>query len=316
MATATTETTKSTPSATLSTLIEAGVHFGHRASRWNPQMGPFIHSKRNLIHIIDLRETLRGLFRATHFCQRLSAEGGEFVFVGTKRQARTPVKKYASACNMHWVSERWLGGTLTNFQTVMSRIQRLDELEALLAEGSAEQYSKKMLSALRREYKKIFRNLEGLRAMTKLPEAVILVDPGHEHICIREAKKLGIPVIAIVDTDGDPAEADIVIPGNDDAFRSIDVLLRQLTDAILRGRKVFKETLLKQREIEAQKKREEAERQRKIREAREAAAAERKKIEEDNAAKIAEARAKHLAEKAAREEGAPAESPSEAESKG
>lgn len=299
-------TAVSEPTVRLSELIEAGVHFGHRASRWNPKMKPFIFGKRNLIHIIDLQSTVRGLLRAVHFVEKVSAQGGEFVFVGTKRQARSLIKKHASSCNMHWVSERWLGGTLTNFQTVMSRVRKLEELEEVFAEGSSEQFSKKMLSTLRRDYKKIVRNLEGLRAMTKRPDVAIVVDPGNEHICIREAKKLGIPVVALMDTDGDPSDCDIVIPGNDDAYRSIDVVLSKLSGAITGGRERFKKTLAKQKELEEQRRVEEVDRQRKIREARDAAQAERKKIEEDNAAKIAEARAKHLADKVAKDSEAPA----------
>jgi small subunit ribosomal protein S2 len=296
----------------LSQLIEAGVHFGHRASRWNPKMKPFIFGKRNLIHIIDLRATVRGLIRSIHFVESVSAQGGEFVFVGTKRQARALVKKHAQLSNMHWVSERWLGGTLTNFSTIMGRIKRLEELEALMAEGAGESFSKKMLSSLRREYKKIVRNLEGVRNMTKLPDVVVVVDPGNEHICVREARKLGIPVVALMDTDGDPATCDLVIPGNDDAYRSIDVVMGKLSGAIARGRDRYKRTIQRQKEMEEQRQKEEAERQRKIREARDAAQAERKKIEDENAARIAEARAKLLAERGQKDGGKPAAEPAEA----
>ncbi|MFC1706991.1 30S ribosomal protein S2, partial [Planctomycetota bacterium] len=157
------------PIITLSELVESGVHFGHRVSRWNPKMEPYIYGKRNLIHIINLRETIRGIIRASNFLQNISAGGGEVIFVGTKRQAKSLAKKYSSGCGMHWVNERWLGGTLTNFSTVLSRVKRLEELEELESTGAIEQYSKKMMSSLRREFKKIHRNLEGVRNMKTLP---------------------------------------------------------------------------------------------------------------------------------------------------
>lgn len=303
------------PIVTLSELIERGVHFGHRASRWNPKMKRYLRGKRNLIHIIDLRETIRGIIRADHFLSKMSGQGGEFLFVGTKRQARILIKRHAQSCDMHWVCERWLGGTLTNFQTVMNRIKRLDELEILTAEGESEQFSKKMLSSLRREYKKIFRNLEGLRNMTKIPDVMVIVDPGHEHIAVREARKLNIPIVGIVDTNCNPDDADIVIPANDDAFRSIDVVLGRLSGAIARGRSSFSKTLKKQRALETQKKKEDADRQRKVREARETREAERFKINKENASKIAEARAKFIADKKAKEAGSESKATSESGAK-
>ncbi len=217
-------------------LIEAGVHFGHRVSRWHPQMKPYIFGKRNLIHIIDVRETIKGLVRASNFLTQLAAQGKEVVFVGTKRQAKSLIQREAQRCGMHYVSERWLGGTLTNFHTVLSRLKRLEELEELERSGEIERYSKKRISSLRRERRKITRNLEGIRNMKQLPGALIVVDIKREYIAVREARKLGIPVIGLVDTDCDPREVDIPIPGNDDAYRAIQVVLRVLTDAIIAGR--------------------------------------------------------------------------------
>lgn len=292
------------PLVTLSELIEAGVHFGHRVSRWNPKMEPYIYGKRNLIHIIDLRQTVRGLVRAVNFLEKLTAQGGEVVYVGTKRQAKPIVASEAQRAGMHYVNERWLGGTLTNFQTIMSRLKRLEELEALDTTGEIANYSKKMVSSLKREKKKIYRNLEGIRHMKRKPDALIVVDPRHEHICVKEAKKLGIPVIAILDTDCDPEMCDIPIPGNDDAFRSVSVILGRLSDAILRGRNKFKSALEEQRRIEEQRRAEEAKRQEDIRKAREAMQAEQRRKKEEEAAAAAKAGAAKGEEHAATKEGA------------
>lgn len=217
-------------------LIQSGVHFGHKASRWHPKMDPFIFGKRNQIHIIDLRQTVRGMLRAANFLGRLAATGREVIFVGTKRQAKSLVQAEAKRCGQHWVSERWLGGTLTNFHTIRERLKRLEELEGLETSGEIENYSKKRVSALRRERRKITRNLEGIRNLKGTPGAVVVVDIGKEYISVLEAKKLGVPVIGLVDTDCDPSVVDLAVPCNDDAYRSIQVILRQLTDAIIAGR--------------------------------------------------------------------------------
>ncbi len=217
-------------------LIDAGVHFGHRVSRWNPKMEPYILGKRGLIHIIDIKETLKGLLRARKFLAQIVGEDKEVLFVGTKRQAREIVKTQATRCEMPFVTERWLGGTLTNFRTIRSRLARLEELEALDASGAMSGYSKKMESSLKRERRKIQRNLEGIRNMHRLPGAVVVVDVRREHIGVKEAKKLGIPTLALLDTDGDPDLADLPIPGNDDAMRAIEVILSQLADAVLEGK--------------------------------------------------------------------------------
>jgi small subunit ribosomal protein S2 len=217
-------------------LIDAGVHFGHRASRWNPKMKPYIYGKRNLIHIIDLKETVRGLLRATKFFNRVASNNGLILFVGTKRQAAETLVEECNRAQMPYVTERWLGGTLTNFRTIRSRLERLQELEEILDGEQALSYSKKMIATLTRERKKIDRNLSGIRNMTRLPEALLIVDPHREHIAVSEAKKLGIKVVALLDTDCDPDDVDLPIPGNDDSMRSIELVVKRLIDAIIEGK--------------------------------------------------------------------------------
>ena len=218
-------------------LIDAGIHFGHRASRWNPKMRPYIFGKRSTIHIVDIRETVRGLLRAKQFLAKVAAQGDDVLFVGTKRQARQLIKQHAERVGMPYVAERWLGGTLTNFRTIRSRLSRLEELEAAEADGTAQEYSKKMISTRTRELRKIRRNLQGIRTMSRLPGGLVVIDVHREKSAIREAKKLGIPTVCLIDTDSDPEFADIPIPGNDDAIRSIDVVLTHLAEAIELGRK-------------------------------------------------------------------------------
>ena len=217
-------------------LIEAGVHFGHRVSRWNPKMKPYIYGRKNAIHILDIRETLRGLLRAKKYLNQVAAGGSLVLFVGTKRQATDAVQEQALRCGMPFVSERWLGGALTNFRTIRSRLTRLEELEAIRGSDEINTYSKKMQSALNREYRKIYRNLNGLRTMNRLPECLVIVDPSKEKNAIREAKRLGITTVAIIDTDSNPETIDLPIPGNDDGIRSIELLLGQLADAVLAGK--------------------------------------------------------------------------------
>jgi len=218
-------------------LIDSGIHFGHRVSRWNPKMLPYIYGKRNLIHIIDLRETVKGLLRAKRFIARTVSENGDVLFVGTKRQARHAVKDYATQCGMPYVTERWLGGTLTNFRTVRARLGRLEELEAEEVSGKLQEYSKKAISMRTRERLKIKRNLDGIRTMNRLPAALIIIDVQREHIAVKEAKKLGIPTVCLIDTDSDPDYADIPIPGNDDAIRSIEIVLKHLAEAVEQGKR-------------------------------------------------------------------------------
>ncbi len=217
-------------------LIASGVHFGHRVSRWNPKMKSYIYGTKNLIHIVDLRHTVRGLVRAANFLSRLAAAGKDVVFVSTKRQAQAIIRREAERCGMHWVIERWLGGTLTNHTTIRTRLKRLEFLEHLETSGEIDGYSKKMISSFRRERRKILRNLEGIRNMRQIPGALVVVDVKREAIAVKEANKLGLVVIGLVDTDCDPDGVDIVIPGNDDAFRAIEVVLRPLADAVIGGR--------------------------------------------------------------------------------
>jgi small subunit ribosomal protein S2 len=216
--------------------IDAGVHYGHRASRWNPKMKPYIYGKRNLIHIIDLKETVRGLLRAIKFFQRVASANGLILFVGTKRQAADTIIEQCNRAGMPYVTERWLGGTLTNFRTIRSRLQRLEELELTLDGEQALSYSKKMISTLTRERRKIERNLSGIRHMNRLPEALLVVDPRREHIAVAEARKLGIKVVSLLDTDCDPDLIDLPIPGNDDSMRSIELVISRLCDAIIEGK--------------------------------------------------------------------------------
>ena len=249
-------------------LIEAGVHFGHRASRWNPKMRPYIYGKRNLIHIIDLRETVRGLLRAYRYLAKVASSGSLVLFVGTKRQAKEADEREAARCGMPYVSERWLGGTLTNYRTIRDRLKRLQELEALwlpagenpakvdmpaymrtmlnpagklelnLSPESAEirGYSKKMVATLNRELTKIQRNLSGIREMNRLPDAMVVIDPRREHIAVKEAQRMGVATVALIDTDSDPDVVDLPIPGNDDSIRSIELVLGKLADAVLEGK--------------------------------------------------------------------------------
>jgi len=217
-------------------LIKAGVHLGHTASRWNPKMKPYIYGKRHHIHIINLKETIRGLFQATHFLRNLAATGAQIMFLGTKRQIRSVVESEAARCGMPAITERWIGGTLTNFNTVRERLKRLEELEAMEADGSMEKYKKKNQATLRREMRKIRRNLEGVRDLHGLPGALIVVDPRREEITVREAARMNVPVVCILDTDCDPESADIVIPGNDDAMASVQLLMSKLADAVIEGR--------------------------------------------------------------------------------
>lgn len=222
---------------TFKDLLEAGVHFGSPASRWCPKMKPYIHSENNNLHIINLRETLKGLIRACHYLEKLAATGRKVLFLGTKRQASEIVRQEAMRCNSYFVVHRWLGGTLTNMNTMRKRMARLNELEGLETSGQIENFSKKMISNLGREKKKIFRNFEGIRDMDGVPGAIIIVDPKAEANAVAEAVKLDIPLIALTDTDTDPSLIDFVIPGNDDSQRSIQVIMTALADAVAEGNK-------------------------------------------------------------------------------
>jgi len=217
-------------------LIDAGIHFGHRVGRWNPKMKPYIFCTRNSIHIIDIKESIKGLMRAQKFLASVVASGKDILFVGTKRQARQPVLDQSARCGMPYVSERWLGGTLTNFTTIRKRLGRLEELESMNDKGMMAAQSKKMESTLRREMRKIQRNLNGIRNMDKMPGALVIIDSRREHLAIAEARILKIPTICLLDTDSDPDTVDIPIPGNDDAMRTIEIVLSELADAVLKGK--------------------------------------------------------------------------------
>lgn len=217
-------------------LINAGAHFGHGVSRWNPKMAPFIFVKRGNIHIIDIRKTLKGLLIGKKLLAEIVSSGKDVVFVGTKRQAQKAVDAVAAKCGMHYVSHRWLGGTLTNFRTIRSRLQRLEELETMQEDGTLESESKKQASRLKRELKKIKSNLEGIRSMSRLPGAVVAVDARKEYIALREAKKLGIATVGIIDTDSDPDSVDVAIPANDDSIKAIELILNELAEAVAVGK--------------------------------------------------------------------------------
>jgi small subunit ribosomal protein S2 len=217
-------------------LINAGVHFGHGVSRWNPKMAPFIFAKRGKIHIIDVKQTIKSLLIAKKLIAEVVASGKDVVFVGTKRQAQKAVEAAAKKCQMHYVSNRWLGGTLTNFRTIRSRLQRLEMLEAMVEDGTLDSDSKKQASRLKREMRKIRANLEGIRKMAQLPGAVVVIDARKEYIALAEARKLGIPTVGILDTDSDPDAVEVAIPANDDSIRAISLLLDELADAVAIGK--------------------------------------------------------------------------------
>jgi small subunit ribosomal protein S2 len=224
------------PIITAKELLNSGAHFGHRVSRWNPKMEPYIYGKRNKIHIINLRETIRGLVEGAAYLRKTSREGRQVLMVGTKRQAAAIVEREATRVGMPFVSQRWLGGTLTNLGTIRSRIKYLEDLESAEKTGLTEAYSRKDLSHHRREKRKVLRNLSGIRNMTGMPGALLVVDPKREAIAVKEARRCGVAVVAILDTDCDPTPITIPIPANDDAIRSVELLLVKLTDAIAQGR--------------------------------------------------------------------------------
>ena len=217
-------------------LLEAGVHFGHRTRYWNPKMAPYIFGHRNKIHIINLEETLPLFKDAYNYISRLSANGGNVMFVGTKRAAREAVGKQAQRCGMPFVNHRWLGGMLTNFKTVKNSIQRLHDLEQMIEDGSIRKLNKREALDLYRERDKLERGIGGIKEMTSLPDALFIIDVGFEKIAVDEARKLGIPVIAVVDTNCSPENIDVVIPGNDDAIRAIRIYTEMVADAVLTGR--------------------------------------------------------------------------------
>ena len=220
-------------------LLEAGVHFGHQTRRWNPKMKPYIFGQRNGIHIVDLQTTLRLFKEAVEFLTDMSSRGKTLLFVGTKRQAQESISEEAQRCGMYYVNNRWLGGLLTNFVTVRNSIKRYKDLEEKRADGFYEKLSKKEVARLERERKKLEKNLRGIRDMDRLPDALFVVDSNRESIAVQEAAKLNIPIIAVVDTNGDPDYVDYVIPGNDDALRAVRLFSSVAADAVLAGRGLF-----------------------------------------------------------------------------
>jgi len=221
---------------TMKQLLEAGVHFGHQTRRWNPKMATYIYMERNGIYIIDLQQTVRKFDDAYNFIKSVAAEGRGVLFVGTKKQAQETIREEANRCGMYFVNQRWLGGMLTNYKTIRKRVLRLKELEKMQADGSMEVLTKKEVARLLNEKERLERFLGGIKDMERLPGAVFVVDPRKEKIAVAEARKLNIPVVAIVDTNCDPDEIDYVIPGNDDAIRAVKLISSRIADAVLEGK--------------------------------------------------------------------------------
>ena len=217
-------------------LLEAGVHFGHQTRRWNPKMAEYIFTERNGIYIIDLQKTVKKVEEAYNFVREITEQGGEILFVGTKKQAQESIKEEAERVGMYFVNARWLGGMLTNFTTIRKRIQRMDQLKKMAEDGTFDQLPKKEVVNLTIEAEKLEKNLGGIKDMKKLPAAIFIVDPKKEHNAVAEARKLNIPIIAIVDTNCDPDEIDYVIPGNDDAIRAVKLITSTMANAVLEGK--------------------------------------------------------------------------------
>lgn len=231
---------------TVQELLDAGAHFGHKTSRWNPKMARYIFGKHNKVHIIDLKATIRGLAEAYYFVRNVARNRGSLLFVGTKFHARDSVKKFAQESNSPFVSERWLGGLLTNLDTIRKRVGYLLKLEGMEKDGSIQGYSKKMISHFGREKRKMLRNLDGVRDMRNLPAALVIVDPVYEKTAVLEARRLGIPVVAMVDTNSDPDMVDLVIPCNDDSVHVIELVLAKLSQAIAEGRQLTPDVPVKE----------------------------------------------------------------------
>ena len=217
-------------------LLEAGVHFGHQTRRWNPKMAPYIYTERNSIHIIDLQKTVGMIDDAYNAVVNIVADGGTILFVGTKKQAQDAIQSEAERCGMFYVNQRWLGGMLTNFKTIQSRIARLHEIERMSEDGTFEVLPKKEVAALQKEWDKLEKNLGGIKNMKHIPDAIFVVDPKKEKICVQEARTLGVTLIGIADTNSDPEELDYVIPGNDDAIRAVKLIVGKMADAVLEAK--------------------------------------------------------------------------------
>jgi len=217
-------------------LLEAGVHFGHQTRRWNPKMAEYIFAERNGIYIIDLQKTVKKVEEAYKAVAEIIADGGEILFVGTKKQAQDSIKEEAERCGMYYINERWLGGMLTNFETIKTRIKRLKDLEAMIEDGTMDLLPKKEVAKLMHEKEKLDKNIGGIKEMTKIPDVIFIVDPRKERIAVQEAHNLNIPTVAIVDTNCDPEEIDYVIPGNDDAIRAVKLIAGRIADAVIESR--------------------------------------------------------------------------------
>ena len=217
-------------------LLEAGVHFGHQTRRWNPKMAPYIYTERNGIYIIDLQKSVGKVDEAYDAVFDIAEQGGRILFVGTKKQAQDAIKQEAERCGMYYVNERWLGGMLTNFKTIESRIARLKEIEAMAEDGTFDVLPKKEVTNLKKELEKLQKNLGGIKDMGRIPDAIFIVDPKKERICVQEAHALGIPLIGIADTNCDPDELDYVIPGNDDAIRAVKLIVGKMADAVIEAK--------------------------------------------------------------------------------
>ncbi|MBT4837385.1 MAG: 30S ribosomal protein S2 [Methylococcales bacterium] len=224
------------PTVTMREMLEAGVHFGHQTKYWNPKMSPYIFGQRNRIHIINLEKTLPMYHDAMNFVGSLIAKKGNILFVGTKRAAHKIVKEEAERCGMPYVNHRWLGGTLTNFRTIKKSVKRLKDLEAMFADGSIEKFNKKEALGCKREMDKLERSFGGIKDMTNIPDALFVIDVGHENIAIKEANKIGIPVIGVVDTNDQPNGVDYIVPGNDDSMKAVQLYVKGVADAVLDGK--------------------------------------------------------------------------------
>ena len=230
-------------------LLEAGVHFGHQTRRWNPKMSEYIYTERNGIHIIDLQKSVGKVDEAYKAIADIAAEGGTILFVGTKKQAQDAIKTEAERCGMYYVNERWLGGMLTNFKTIKSRIARLKDIERMSEDGTFEVLPKKEVIQIKKEWEKLEKNLGGIKNMERVPDAIFIVDPKKERICVQEAHTLGIPLIGIADTNCDPEELDFVIPGNDDAIRAVKLIVAKMADAVIEANQGVAEEVVE--EVEA-----------------------------------------------------------------
>ena len=232
-------------------LLEAGVHFGHQTRRWNPKMAPYIYTERNGIYIIDLQKSVGKVDEAYDAISDIAAQGGTILFVGTKKQAQDAIKSEAERCGMYYVNERWLGGMLTNFRTIQSRIARLKAIETMAEDGTFDVLPKKEVIALKKEWDKLEKNIGGIKDMQRIPDAIFVVDPKKEHICIQEAQALGITLIGIADTNCDPDELDYVIPGNDDAIRAVKLIASKMADAVIEAKQGAEEVVAEETAEEA-----------------------------------------------------------------